>query len=673
MTSEARDPLRKFVQTRSEEAFRILVREHSPLVYATALRKVRGDRAAAEDVAQEVFTLLARKAASLRNVVLAGWLYRQACRRAANHVRSEVRRKAREAASAEMSPGPTPADALDARQLARELDDALLSLPATDRDALVLRFFEGKEYRAIGNLLGLSEEAARKRIRRAVDGLGVTLKRKGISAGSVSLSTLLEAFGAAPVPAELSSKLAGTALKAAAGYGGVTMASLLKPLLAGVLASSLVTVPALALRPPNAAPAATAPPFISSSRTARPLEKLPENITLEQIIAEIRRIRSSPGNALTEIRLKVALAKIQIPQIPEFVALGNAQLNRAEREEIYQMLMTLWWNHDPDAAMTFVLREKIDEKMKQAGSHYLVGELFRRWAGRDWQASEAWLIRNWEDEMLRKTHGRREFRNFLSMWITGEFFSRGDVEGLFAFSRRLPGIDDQARALGNVVGMEPMHSMWTYADRNKILWQKFYRGLEQFPDKPWWRELIRNFWKNMGENHPDAAPDIMESFRPADPFAASLGLLSVSQLFGKPERTLSGGTSMKPNPVSDRARREADTMKIGLAQGMTRGQVLTAMGEVLADGMKADEYFAWVDTHKAELELDDLFAAKARELDGDPIQWASRISNAELRRSLCRAAFRRLLARGSEFAKEYLDHGNVPEDLVAEFHEIANP
>lgn len=685
MTTDSIQLLREFSHSRSEQAFRGLVREHSPMVFATALRKLNGDNAAAQDVTQEVFTLLARKANQLESVVLGGWLYRQTCRRAADHVRSETRRKSRELAALETTASPNPGDALDSRHLARELDDALLSLPATDRDALVLRFFEGKEYRAIGNLLGLGEEATRKRIQRAIDCLGGSLKRKGITAGSVSLGTALESFGAAPVPAETILKLTGTALTAAAGSGGATLATILKPMLAGVLATSLVTGPALALRHSNAAPAtaATAPLSKSSPRTARQIEKLPEHPTLEQIIAEIRRIRSGPGNVLTALRLKVVLAKIQIAQISAFVTLGNEQLNKAERAEIYQPLMTLWWDQDPDAAMTFVLREKIDAKMQQLGSNYLVGELFRRWAERDWRASEAWLMRNWDDEMLRKKYGRGAFRNFLSMWITGDLFSRNDVDGVFAFSRRLPTTDDQAKALGNVVGMDPMHSMWDYAEENKDQWQKFYRGLEQFPDDPWRRELTRNFWKNIGENHPDSALQIQESFHPIDPFTASLGLLGVRQLNGRPEQSLSGGTSMKPNPVSDRAEREAATMAIGLAQGMTHAQVLTAMGEALSDGMKPDEYFAWLDTHLGEMELDDFLASKAREKGVDSvsiggpqieaIRWASRISDAGLRRSLCRAAFRRMLVRGPDVAQEYIEHGDVPQELAAEFHDLATP
>ncbi|GAA5129258.1 hypothetical protein GCM10023212_37090 [Luteolibacter yonseiensis] len=680
MTQDTKELLRDYTRNRSEDAFRVLVREHSPVVYGTALRKLGGDRAAAQDVTQEVFTLLARKAHRLESVVLGGWLYRQACRRAANHARSEARRKKRESIAMENQNHPSPADGF----LAKELDDALLALPEKDRDALILRFFEDKEFKVLGTTLGLSEEAARKRVTRALERLAENLKRRGVPVGSVSLGTAMQGFGATPVPAAVISQVSRTAFQAGAGGGWTVCISLLKPIAAGVATVSLVAGSTLAFRSGNADEAsaeAVAPQVAARGpRSSRFAEKLPEHLTLEQIIAEIRRIRSGPGTVLTELRMQVVLGKIQVSQIPEFVLLGNRELNQDEREEIYRPLLTLWWDRDPETAMTFILKERIDAKTSGQDSHYLVGELYRRWAERDRKAAEAWLARNWEDEVLAKKHGNGKFRNFLSMWITGEFFSHGDIDGLFAFSRRMPTIDDQAGALFNIVGMAPMHSMFNYSGKNQDRWRRFHRGLEQFPDDRWRSELVRQFWKNIGEHHADDVRTIQESFQPADPFAASLGLLSVKKRLAR--RTDSSGmTSYESTPVSDRSEREADSMAIGLAQGLTRGQVLTAMGRALPEGMKKEDYFAWVDSHRDELELDDFFLRQAMEkgIDGqvrgrqpEAIEWASRITDTELRRKACRAIFRRYRAGNPEWAAKYLAEGKMPQDLAEEFQLIAN-
>ena len=65
--------LRLYADTRSEAAFAQLVHRHLNTVYAAAFRRLGGDAHHAADVAQEVFTSLARHAASLaRRPVITG-------------------------------------------------------------------------------------------------------------------------------------------------------------------------------------------------------------------------------------------------------------------------------------------------------------------------------------------------------------------------------------------------------------------------------------------------------------------------------------------------------------------------------------------------------------------------------------------------------------------------
>src|SRR5262245_24738064 len=163
-----RELLNQFVLDRSQSAFRELVERHLPVVYSTAQRMVQ-DASLAEEVAQNVFTTLAHKAGSIRpSQVLGGWLYNTTRHLALHAHRAEARRREREqTAFAMQSLDRIP----DAPGLAEQLEPAMEQLDAADRDALVLRFLANRALREVGAELGISEEAARKRVTRALDKL----------------------------------------------------------------------------------------------------------------------------------------------------------------------------------------------------------------------------------------------------------------------------------------------------------------------------------------------------------------------------------------------------------------------------------------------------------------------------------------------------------------------
>ena len=95
--------LRDYVERRSEAAFADLVRRHVDFVYSAALRIVR-DAHLAEDLTQSTFVALAQNARQLmERPVLSGWLHRTVRNLAANAIRSEVRRRAREQEAATMN------------------------------------------------------------------------------------------------------------------------------------------------------------------------------------------------------------------------------------------------------------------------------------------------------------------------------------------------------------------------------------------------------------------------------------------------------------------------------------------------------------------------------------------------------------------------------------------
>ncbi len=214
--------LHRYLTESSDRAFRDLVERHAGLVYQTALRRAGGDHALARDAAQVVFTDLAQKAGSLPpDTVLAGWLHRHTGFVTAKLIRSEQRRRQREhRAAMETSLSKSEDESLWHR-MAPVLDEALGRLSAADRDALVLRYLEGRDLREVGGLTGLSENSARMRVSRALEKLRRVLQRQGITSTTLALGTALGLASQAHAPAGLPQALATAALQAPAASTGL--------------------------------------------------------------------------------------------------------------------------------------------------------------------------------------------------------------------------------------------------------------------------------------------------------------------------------------------------------------------------------------------------------------------------------------------------------------------
>jgi RNA polymerase sigma factor (sigma-70 family) len=174
-------------------------------------------------VAQSVFTDFARKAGTLpRKLLLGGWLYKHTCFMAANAVRKERRRQTREKQAFEMNPANDESDPIWSR-VGPILDEAMGRLGAGDRNALVLRFFEQKSFKMVGGALGISEEAARKRVDRALDKLRGFFAQRGLSFSAAVLSSALDSHAAAAAPAGLASVVASAALMETAKGGAAVL------------------------------------------------------------------------------------------------------------------------------------------------------------------------------------------------------------------------------------------------------------------------------------------------------------------------------------------------------------------------------------------------------------------------------------------------------------------
>ncbi len=195
--------LEQFARNKSEAAFAELVERHIGLVYSTAFRKT-GNPQQSEDITQAVFITLARKANSLGpKTVLPGWLHHTARFTAANLRQAELRRIRREQeAFMQSTMDETAPDALW-RELSPLLDDAVAALGASERDAIVLRFFQNRSLAEVGATLGASEDATRMRVNRALEKMRKFFARRGVTLSSAAIAGTISANSAHAAPAGL--------------------------------------------------------------------------------------------------------------------------------------------------------------------------------------------------------------------------------------------------------------------------------------------------------------------------------------------------------------------------------------------------------------------------------------------------------------------------------------
>ena len=144
-----------------------VIARHYPWVRAAAMRRVR-DAHLADDVAQAVFILLMEKRPAFPSeAVLAAWLFQTMRYASAHALRSQRRRAyhesraADEAATIRAARSDSPSH--EWSDIAPLLDQSVAQLRREDRQAVLLRFYQQKTYRAVGAAMGVSEEAAKTR------------------------------------------------------------------------------------------------------------------------------------------------------------------------------------------------------------------------------------------------------------------------------------------------------------------------------------------------------------------------------------------------------------------------------------------------------------------------------------------------------------------------------
>jgi len=206
--------LREYAHDGAEGAFTEIVTRHTNLVYSAALRQTESPDMAAE-ITQRVFIGLAQGARTLlprltEEASVAGWLCRSARNISLNLRRDEFRQHSRERQAMEQF-NPMSETALDWERLRPVLDEAMSELSEADYDALVMRFFNNQDLRAIGQALGVTDDTAQKRMSRALHKLRELLSRRGITSSAAALSIVLSTNAVLAAPAGLAATISSAA------------------------------------------------------------------------------------------------------------------------------------------------------------------------------------------------------------------------------------------------------------------------------------------------------------------------------------------------------------------------------------------------------------------------------------------------------------------------------
>jgi RNA polymerase sigma factor (sigma-70 family) len=288
--------LRDYAECRSEVAFAEIVRRYVDLVYSAALRMVR-DAHLAEDVTQGAFVALAKSAHQLTDrPVLSGWLHRTAQNLAANAVRTEVRRRAREQEAAAMNELLTAESEISWDTIAPYLDAALGELSEPDRDALLLRYFERKSAREMADILGISNEAAQKRVSRAVERLREFFSKRNVTVGASGLIVLISANAVQSAPVGLAATISTAAVLAGTTVSTSTAITTTKVIAMTTLQKTLVTATVAVLAGAGIFEARQASQFREQVRTLQQ-----QQAPLTEQIRQLQHERDDATNRLTAL------------------------------------------------------------------------------------------------------------------------------------------------------------------------------------------------------------------------------------------------------------------------------------------------------------------------------------------------------------------------------------
>ena len=379
--------LRKFSETGNQAAFRALVERYTGLVYGVALRRT-GDAHLSEEIAQNVFLILARKADGLLiQRSLGAWLHGVTMRECYQLLRKEANRQRYLGMIQEQQENGSGGEEENWRAIRPHLDQLLSRLPSRDRDILILHYIEGMKFSEVGHRVGMSSAAAQKRSVRALGKISGYLKRYGVVASTAFLTKGLQAEMAFGAPAGLAGKIGGTSLAAtSAATTTGTSATILTTMTTSkftLTTAALISIVGLPIgyavqrstaeRGSQSEMVQVAPTAFAPTEVVRPLSEVPNS----ELVLEWRRLKEEYGTDAEGLRTMHGV-------------IGKMEKNSLQRRALMSTLIAEWAQREPDGVAFFRAKGRagwerdlfIEEALTADGDLFVSGMMA---SGSGWQ------------------------------------------------------------------------------------------------------------------------------------------------------------------------------------------------------------------------------------------------------------------------------------------------
>lgn len=671
--TESENLWREFRSGQSEAVFLQIVKQYSAMVYSTALRLSDGDCGRAEDIMQEVFCSLVKKAGRLpMDLCLGGWLYRHTCHLSANQRRSERRRRKREMMAAEIMNDPVPQ--LPPEVIAH-LDEALCSLPKTSREMLVMRYFERADYERIAKQFGLSDEAARKRISRSLEKLRVLFAKRGLGVSSVTLGAGLTALSTGQVSAAKQVEVVGRAMEVPVNTAGFV--AHLSALLAGAIGVSAVAVGFQKI-----SGSSEELPMISSSQPSeRSFEAGRENprATRESqadLIERIQRLSDGPQHALTSVELSALLARVADEDISDFAERAIAELSPEACKFCNRFLFGNWINRDPELALLAAMRGNFSSR-SGLGSYLYRGGL-HGWAYRNPQAVVDWLLENWteiEGYDYQDSTGSMA-ASFVESAIEA-LVSKEGIEAAFEALESFPS-EIQAEILRDLAGLK--HSSLRGENAPAI-----YRYFKHHPkEQSHWTGFLRNW----AEEDPKALMATLDKEPPEERYRSKLLLFGGIHPTGPEVEQADGTITMRSDGevYATLAEREEQASLAGIEAGHLMEDIREAIAGSYRDLYSGRSFFESMTQLGETADLVDL-KARVKNFETSRAQLSSHndpeavyhtaiwesalLTEQPFRVEICESLFENFYRIAPVKAREFAKLPHLPDDLAERFQSLA--